>query len=218
MTMNKIEFSYIKTVYNYKKYYCLIDGKCITKYVDEFIKNNNYYPNLNMLGLLPTWTGELMYKSDNIFAWELIDSNNKINLPILVCEEDCDFSCIVIMVKIKKTDNFVYWNKVGILDHKNFDFNIMKRSGIAFLEKYTDDDWKKYGDNIALEDFDSPEFWCWVSNNFDEERIRQHRNYTFPYMQDDNNINWLCNTNWTFQKQQYDNVFEKFREIYNLNK
>lgn len=36
---------------------------------------------------------------------------------LLVCEDDCDFSCIVILVRIRKTADFVYWEKLGLLNH-----------------------------------------------------------------------------------------------------
>lgn len=74
-----------------------------------------------MLGLLSVWTGELEWKSDNDFIWELVDNKQDLNIPILVCEDECDLNCIVIMVHAR------------------------------FTEAYTDEDWKKCGSNIASE-------------------------------------------------------------------
>ena len=55
-----------------------------------------------------------------------------------------------------------------------------EQSGILCLEAYSDQDWEEYGDNIACEQFDSPEYRKWVSEHWDEELIRRRRNYTKP--------------------------------------
>ena len=81
----------------------------------------------------------------------MVDSPETLNVPILVCEDDCDLSCIVILARIRKTGNLVFWEKLGRLTHENEDFNLEKRSGILCLEAYTDEDWEQYGDNIACE-------------------------------------------------------------------
>ena len=116
--MNKIKISYVKTIYNYPEYYWTIDDKLIVEYLDFYIKKG-LCPKLEsmgtMMGLMNAWTGQLLWKPDNDFIWELIDCKQDINLPILVCEDDCDLSCIVIMVSIHKTDKFVYWDKIRFI-------------------------------------------------------------------------------------------------------
>ena len=143
--MNKIKISYVKTIYNYLEYYWTIDDKLIVEYLDFYV-NKGLCPKLKsmgtMMGLMNAWTGQLLWKPDNDFIWELIDCKQDINLPILVCEDDCDLNCIVIMVSICKTDKFVYWNKIGLLNHENEDFDKKKQSGILYLDAYTEEDWK----------------------------------------------------------------------------
>lgn len=141
-----------------------------------------------MLGLLSVWTGELEWKSDNDFIWELVDNKQDLNIPILVCEDDCDLSCIVIMVYAR------------------------------FTEAYTDEDWKKCGSNIASEKSNTMEYREGISKNWDEELLRRHRNYTKPYVQQEENIIWIKDTKWVFEVWEYNEMIEKYREIYTLKK
>lgn len=49
------------------------------------------------------------------------------------------------------------------LDKSNINAQDYGQSGILCLEAYTDEDWEKYGDNIALEEYGSSEYWKWVA-------------------------------------------------------
>ena len=112
------------------------------QYLDEWVRAGgcpDLEPFGSLTGLLPAWTGELIWKADNRFIWEMIDSPETLNVPILVCEDDCDLSCIVIMARIRKTENLVFWEKLGRLTHENEDFNLEKRSGIDVYKRQTGD-------------------------------------------------------------------------------
>lgn len=218
--LNKLEVKNIKTCYDYSEYYWMIDDKPIVEYLDEYIKEG-LCPELSffgsMLGLMPAWTGELIWEWENDFIWELVDSTQELNVPILVCEDDCDLSCITIIVKIRKTKHYVYWDKIGSLNHKNRDLKKEQLSGILCLEAYTEEDWNLYGDNIATEAYGSNEYWSWVKDNCYEEHIRRLRNYMKPYMQLDENIDWIKEVNWVFDTRQYHEVVANFRNIYTTN-
>lgn len=103
--MNHIELKSTITCYDYPEYYCIIDGKPITVYLDEFVRNNSLHSLSgfgSLRGLMPAWCGKLLWQWENDFVWEMVDSPEELNVPILVCEDDCDLSCIVIMVHIRK--------------------------------------------------------------------------------------------------------------------
>lgn len=154
-------------------------------------------------------------ESENDFIWELIDSpEQKLNLPILVCEEDCDLSCIMILVQLRKTEEYICWDKIGVLNRDNWDKDKEMRSGILCLESYTDEDWERYGDNIATERYNSREYWDWVSENWYEENIRRLRNYMKPYLQTDANIEWMKTVNWQFNRAEYMEMVEEYRTLY----
>jgi len=42
------------------------------------------------------------------------------------------------------------------------------------------------------------EYREWISKNWDEELLRRHRNYTKPYVQQEENIIWIKDTKWVF--------------------
>lgn len=66
-------------------------------------------------------------------------------MPVLVCEDDYDLSCIVIMAKIRKKEpDTVYWDSLGKCRFGKPGFQIEKQSGILYL-KHTDQDWENRG-------------------------------------------------------------------------
>lgn len=213
--MNKISVESYETPFGYKEYYITIDQKPIYRYIDEYTAAglcDRLKEYGSALGMYPAWGKDLDWEGDRRFIWELIISDEPMNLPILVCEEDPDFSCIVIIVKVRKDDKHVYWDRIGLLDHKNENFETEKRSGIVCLDKYSEDDWEKYGDNIALAKVNSPEWDKWISENWEEELLRRRRNYTYPYMQNDDNIIWINDLNFVFGRHEYNNCIRFYKQ------
>ena len=119
--MNHIKVQKVMTPYGYEEDYWCIDEKvlpnhldeCITESADEYLKDLGSF-----MGLCPAWSKELNYKGDVRFVWELIRREDATILPILLCPDDLDFSCIVIVVEVDKTKDFVYWGRVGYVTHK----------------------------------------------------------------------------------------------------
>lgn len=116
-------------------------------------------------------------------------------------------------ILLRKDDNFVYLEKLGLLNQKNRNFSDEVFSGILDLESYTEEDWEKYGDNIALAKIGSTEWKEWISKNLDEELFRRRKNYTNPYIQNDDNIIWIESVNWTFNKKEYQECVEVYRRL-----
>ena len=143
----------------------------------------------------------------------MVLSEEELNVPILVCEDDCDLSCIVITAHIRKTETMVYWDRIGRLDHSHFDLLEYNQSGILCLETYTDEDWENYGSSIALEPYGSAQYWKWVSENCYEEHIRRQRNYRKPFMQDEQNVEWIWSPGWKFERKHYEAVVAEYQEI-----
>lgn len=216
--MNEIKVKRVKTEYDYLEDYWVIDGKPIVRYVDEyFIETKGCKDTLwtgSMMGLLPAWSGKLLEKADNQFIWELVDAREFLNVPILVCEDDCDLTCIVVLARIRKENKIVYWDKIGILNHENEDMDLEIKSGILYTEAYTEEDWDRYGDGIAWETVGSREYQEWISLHWDEELIRRRRNYTKVYMQKDENILWIGEPYWEFDSNDYQEAVEYYRRIF----
>lgn len=210
--MNKIEGKKVKTRYGYEEFYWVIDDRPITLYLEQH-KPDSLSAFGSLLGLLPAWSGKLIWPWENDLVWEMACSEEELNVPILVCEDDCDLSCIVIVAHIRKTEQVIYWDRIGRVDHSRFDLSQYNQSGILCLEAYTDEDWETYGSNIALEPYGSPEYWKWVSENGYEEHIRRQRNYQKPYMQDEQNIEWIWSPGWMFERKQYALMIAQYQEL-----
>lgn len=211
--MNRIEVKSIKTPYGYDEDYWVIDGIPITTYLDQQKPNSLSILFGSLLGLLPAWSGKLVWPWENDFVWELAKGQEELNVPILVCEDDCDLSCIVIMAHIRKEGDAVYWDRIGSLDHSNIVTQEYNQSGILCLEAYTDGDWERYGNNIALEAYGSFAYWEWVAQNAYEEHIRRLRNYLKPYMQNERNIEWIWSPNWVFGRKDYEAMLCQYQKL-----
>lgn len=217
--INQIQVVYKQTKYSYKEYYHCIDGKTLVEYLEEQvsfdIKNKLKY-NGDFLGLMPAWSGKLIMTAENRFVWSLIDSEEELNVPVLVCEDDCDLTCIVIVAHIQKTNTNVYWDKIGLVDWSEYDRVKECESGLLFVEAYTQKDWDLYGGDVAWMKARSSEFTYWLHDTqcWEEEHFRRLSNYMKSFIQKDNHINWLLEPKWNFLKNSYNNMVEEYRKIY----
>ena len=213
--MNQITIEDLQTPYGYKEKFWMIDGKSLPEYLSMWASESqdNYFKSMEPFeGLVPAWDKELDWNGDVRFVWKLIGMDSVV-MPLLLCAEDLDFSCIVIVVEVEKTKEFVYWNRIGYVLHEHENFEEEKKSGILNIKAYTEEDWERYGDNIALEKVDSPIWKEWISNNWEEELYRRRMNYTLPYFQKEGNICWIKNADWKFDKTEYDHMVGLFWNI-----
>lgn len=210
--MNHIKIKNITTPYGYEELHWLIDGKSLPEYLEEwkteFDEKTMHYVK-TFCDLCPAWTKELDWYGDVRFVWKLIEKDSSI-LPVLLCPDDLDFSCIVMVVEVERNNDFVYWNQIGYVIHANEDFREEKEKGILDLEAYSDRDWDMYGDNIACADVDSEEWRQWISENWDEELYRRRMNYTYPHYQKEGSVCWIHEMNWVFARDEYDRITEEF--------
>lgn len=213
--MNHIEIKKIQTIHGYEENYWVIDGKTLPEYLsvwtaeseDDYLKAFGSFG-----GMCPAWNKDMDWAGDVRFVWKLIEMDKTI-LPLLLCEEDPDFSCVVIVVEVEKTDDFIFWNRIGYVLHENEDFEEEKKCGILYTDSYSEEDWKRYGDNIAFANVDSPLWQKWISENWDEELYRRRMNYTLPYYQTEENICWIKETDWVFDRAEYNEMVNLFWNI-----
>ncbi|MBQ8983887.1 MAG: hypothetical protein IJ079_09910 [Lachnospiraceae bacterium] len=213
--MNHINVTEVKTQYGYTENYWTIDGVDLPTLLDLHVKDtdDDYIKSeiKSFAGLCPAWNLDLEWRGDVRFVWKLIGMDS-VTLPLLLCEDDKDFTCIVVVVEMEKNSDFVYWNRIGYVLHDNENFDDEKKSGIMDLEKYSEDDWEKYGDNIALAEIDSKEWRQWINEHWDEELYRRRMNYTLPYYKKAENIKWFVQTDWVFDCNEYESMVDKFRK------
>lgn len=213
--MNEITVSPVTTPYGYEEHYLLVDGISVAELTDRFVRENGdndlkRFRSLN--GLCPAWGPGMQNRGEIRFIHQLLWQEEPVNLPILVCEDDLDLSCIVIVAAVRKQGGAVFWDRIGYVDHSEWDPGREMVSGILCLEAYTEDDWARYGDNIALEQVRSRDWRLWISEHWDEELYRRRMNYTLPYFQDERHIRWLKDTEYAFDRTAYENCIRFYEE------
>jgi len=209
--MNTIDIRIINKDSNWKELEWFIDDirlsehLCNKKIIELSEKEESFDD------LCPAWTKELDYSGDVKFVWYLIGLEKAI-LPIYMCPDDLDFSCTVVVVEVEKTNNSVHWKRAGYVVEPDYDFQIEKKCGILFTEAYTEEDWDKYGDNIALAECGSDEWHQWIAENWEEELFRRRINYTYANYQKEGNILWFADLNFEFDRVEYDAMVKKYQE------
>lgn len=82
----------------------LIDGTPLDLYL------NNLYPDNLYLGLIPTITDWIGLKEETELVLDRFYSDHeKVILPILMCPDDCDLICTIVVAEVIKKDNQVLW-------------------------------------------------------------------------------------------------------------
>lgn len=204
--MNTLEIKRLKTPSDYETDVFVIDGKPLYEYLIEWLNGNEqllYKPDV----LEICWTNDYDFEGDAKFMRYVLSQNAAIT-PILSCPDDFDFSCTVVVVDVVKQNDIVIWKRIGKINHSKEIFEEEKKHGILDLYSYTEEDWEKYGDNIALEKADSKAWYDWIDSNWTEELYRRRINYTYPKYQDEENIDWIADCNFKFSREAYDKLVE----------
>ena len=202
--MNSIEA--IETVsYNRKILSINIDGKPLDQLLCD-LTNDLFYRDL--------WSAWLLNDDDNDskYIWTLLDERRSCNLPILLCPDDMDFWCTVIVAKVSYTKDTVVWDNIGIVTG-TIDIEKWRESGIMNISSWSDLDYEKYGDLLPIPD-KNIEYWqqLW-SKDWCEEEKKRIWNYFDPYFNDDKNIKWLNCPVFTFPIDSYNNCISTFRNF-----
>src|SRR5690606_31609461 len=76
---------------------------------------HNLYPDNLFLGLIPTITDWVTNQEDAEITLSRFYSKEEISiLPILMCPDDCDFACTIIVAEVVKNENQVIWRRIGV--------------------------------------------------------------------------------------------------------
>ena len=179
--MNHIQICAIPTPYGYSESYLAIDGMPIVDYLEQWVlqgKCDALLPFGSLKGLYPAWGSEMQCQGERRFIQELLQSPLAQNVPILVCEDDLDLSCLVIVARVRKEGNAVHWDGVGLFQPVGMSNEDEAMSGmLRFGER-----WRS-----------------WVSEHRDEEQLMRCRNYVNRFLQRDDNILWVAHPGWEFE-------------------
>lgn len=180
-----------------------VDNDCVNNIFEKIHGSNNFFEWLvSSLCVENANAGELRY------IRELVEKKNSCNFPLLVCGDDLDFSCTIVVVEVKYSKNTVIWNKFGTVKRDVNYWENYRNSGIRKVEDCTDSDWKKYN-SIAYELlYDENFFDEWCSANWNEEIYRRMWGYYHEYLNNDINIEWIGEVNFRFDVNNYRKCFE----------
>ena len=153
-----------------------INGKPLYEYFQEW--TDIYKPEQ----LAVCWTEYLDHDSYVRFERYCL-SKDHANVPILICPDDRDFSCTVIVTEVIKSDNTITWKRIGLVDNTNWSLEDEIKSGSLTADTYTNQEW-------AI------------------ELYQRLINYTFPYYQEDKNINWFSKCSFVFDREKYEKLVE----------
>ena len=94
-----------------------IDGYWLDEKLDELYPNNMYK------GLIPTLLFAMENEQEKVVVWNRIlpKKGSQESCPILMCPDDCDFSCTLIVAEIKVENQSVKWERIGIDRTLEFD-------------------------------------------------------------------------------------------------
>lgn len=111
--MDKIE------VKNNKSIYEVYDNEFLDIYINDqplHFYLDNKLPGNKILGLVPPFDGWLIDKEDENILWDrLIPEEGKTTiLPILICPDDRDYVCTVVVTKVIFGQETVYWQHFGM--------------------------------------------------------------------------------------------------------
>ena len=97
---NEITVSPVTTPYGYEEHYLLVDGISVAELTDRFVRedgDNDLKRFRSLMGLCPAWGPGMQNRGEIRFIHHLLWREEPVHLPILVCEDDLDLSCIVIV-------------------------------------------------------------------------------------------------------------------------
>lgn len=180
--------------------FLFVDKKCINNFFEKIQGSNNFFEWL-VSSVCTENTGELLYIKD------LVERRISCNFPLLICGDDLDFSCTIVVVKVEYSEDAVIWTKFGMVKKEADYWENYRNSGIRKIEIWTDEEWEKYG-SIAYDLlYDENFFTEWCSANWYEEVYRRSWGYHHEYFNNDNNIEWIGEVDFRFEINNYQNCF-----------
>ncbi len=196
-----------------KPFYTLSGHQELSVFIDGFSLDIFLYKKTGENALKDLWPAWLLLGNDpeGKYLWSLLDGKSECNIPILLCPDDIDFSCMAVVAQTRYEPEFVIWERIGIVDQSQFNVKEWRESGIQNINKWSDDDWSLYGETLAHLDTNDELWQTWWSEHWPDEASRRVWNYYHPFFNNNNNIKWLPCERFIFRNSDYDACIEKFR-------
>lgn len=84
--------------------------------LDMLIAGEDEFGEVHSVGLVPTLLDWLKDEKERAFVWERIlpAMGKKAIAPVLMCPDDCDLVCTVVVAEIENKGHEVIWKRIGI--------------------------------------------------------------------------------------------------------
>lgn len=100
---------------------------------------NKYYPDDSFLGLIPPIVDWMSVDEESKLVENTFEAADKVKIiPILMCPDDCDLSCTLIVAEVETILDQVRWNRIGIDRNNPYDLinqNKFIEIGVTWLDK-----------------------------------------------------------------------------------
>ena len=179
----------------------VINGKPLYEYFNEWFDGKEIIHEPAYLSIC--WTDDYDFDADARFMRYCLEQQHA-NVPILSCPDDFDFSCTVIVAEVEKTEDRVLWKRIGCIDNSAWNLEDERKSGVLLIDKYTDEDWDKFGNTFVFENTESKVFRDYESEHWGDELYRRRINHTFPYYQKEENVRWFSKSCFEFSREEYE--------------
>lgn len=98
---------------------------CLNFFVDDYWLRDALQqldPQTGYETLIPTLLYWLYSEPERCIVWERIlpPENKRAICPILMCPDDCDFYCTLVLAEVRNYGHFVQWTQLGIGDIRDW--------------------------------------------------------------------------------------------------
>lgn len=148
--MNKIEGILDKS--DYEGYWDFINYRIDDYWLDE--KLDELYPDNMYKGLIPTLVYWMEREDEKAVVWKrILPNENEMSIcPILMCPDDNDFSCTLIVAEIRNCGQIIQWKQIGIDKTKEWGAEKVG-STVEWFDKQTEFNFSKQDYLVMLETF-----------------------------------------------------------------
>ena len=110
--MNKIGVIKGKSEYSTNDHLIItVDGRPLDHFISDFDLGGQHA----FKGLVPTLLDWLDNQDERRVVWtRILPAIGQTTIgPILMCPDDCDFSCTIVVAEIKRTEKTIEWKRLG---------------------------------------------------------------------------------------------------------
>lgn len=108
--MNSIRADWFKSQFVSEPHLIIrVDGEPL----DDFL--GNLTTDEELRGLIPAWLYWLTNDTDQAVVWErmITPLSGRVRVPVLMCPDDLDFSCQLIIADLEATPEVIVWHRIG---------------------------------------------------------------------------------------------------------